>query len=619
MDAWAHWKTPGRYDRHVRSALLCVAPQAPVHRLAFQVEEALRLASLPGENEGRSYYFRHLRVAGLPPGGERRDWLENFQRALDREAQQAVHGTDPRAAFSNAVFFRGEPEALEILLRRVLTRQAAGEWFWPMVTGRDSSLGNPSIVDIVQRLRDRPASWVAVAAAVFAAPGCDAVRLLESISPAVAQGWLLELTGPPPLRGSSAPGIPPEESAAVLQALRVFGSSSPRVLWLATLAILLHAPGEMATGTAVWRARSALESLAGGAAGDPIKLESGPNVARSPKPHLDLPQPDAPRVPASGADVPVGRDTATLPASSQSLSQPEHRAADEPMPAPAAKRLRSSPQSPPGPESLATGELMPGPDAEPFHLSRDLASGPESLASSYSLGASAAEAPGPLPGSMAPESGLPAPSLPATPPSPLPTPPGASATPLANPAPVPWYCSGLPTSAAGLFFLLNALRRLGMPAALAGGLAGAGPNFPARVLERLANHAGATPEDPVPVWLHSLLGNDPGGGEPLPCDASCWPANLRLSPAVASRDSMVRVWCLAVRRWCWRVAGIPAREVITRSGVFSVNRTDLDVSLPLDRTDLRVRRAGLDLDPGWLPWFGRVVRFHYRFRGEFRA
>jgi hypothetical protein len=53
--------------------------------------------------------------------------------------------------------------------------------------------------------------------------------------------------------------------------------------------------------------------------------------------------------------------------------------------------------------------------------------------------------------------------------------------------------------------------------------------------------------------------------------------------------------------------------------VFSVNRTDLDVSLPLEEADIRVRRAGLDLDPGWVPWFGRVVRFHYLFRGEFHA
>jgi hypothetical protein len=27
--------------------------------------------------------------------------------------------------------------------------------------------------------------------------------------------------------------------------------------------------------------------------------------------------------------------------------------------------------------------------------------------------------------------------------------------------------------------------------------------------------------------------------------------------------------------------------------------------------DIEVRRAGLDLDPGWVPWLGRVVTFGY--------
>ena len=61
---------------------------------------------------------------------------------------------------------------------------------------------------------------------------------------------------------------------------------------------------------------------------------------------------------------------------------------------------------------------------------------------------------------------------------------------------------------------------------------------------------------------------------------------------------------------------ISINEVINRPALFSVNRTDLDVSLPLDEADIRIRRVGLDLDPGWLPWFGRVVRFHYQYRGD---
>ncbi len=37
----------------------------------------------------------------------------------------------------------------------------------------------------------------------------------------------------------------------------------------------------------------------------------------------------------------------------------------------------------------------------------------------------------------------------------------------------------------------------------------------------------------------------------------------------------------------------------------------LDIHLDLDDVDLTVRRAGLDLDPGWVPWLGTVMRFRY--------
>ena len=38
----------------------------------------------------------------------------------------------------------------------------------------------------------------------------------------------------------------------------------------------------------------------------------------------------------------------------------------------------------------------------------------------------------------------------------------------------------------------------------------------------------------------------------------------------------------------------------------------VDLVLPLDEVSLLVRRAGLDLDPGWCPSFGRIVQFHYQ-------
>jgi hypothetical protein len=59
------------------------------------------------------------------------------------------------------------------------------------------------------------------------------------------------------------------------------------------------------------------------------------------------------------------------------------------------------------------------------------------------------------------------------------------------------------------------------------------------------------------------------------------------------------------------------REIVERKGRVWQTRTDIDVTLPLAEADIRIRRVGLDIDPGWLPWFGvhgRVVRFHYRDR-----
>jgi hypothetical protein len=37
----------------------------------------------------------------------------------------------------------------------------------------------------------------------------------------------------------------------------------------------------------------------------------------------------------------------------------------------------------------------------------------------------------------------------------------------------------------------------------------------------------------------------------------------------------------------------------------------IDVELDLDEVSVDLRAAGLDLDPGWLPTIGCVVRFRY--------
>jgi hypothetical protein len=50
---------------------------------------------------------------------------------------------------------------------------------------------------------------------------------------------------------------------------------------------------------------------------------------------------------------------------------------------------------------------------------------------------------------------------------------------------------------------------------------------------------------------------------------------------------------------------------VCRPGLVVFTETHVDVMFRLVRADIRVRRAGLDIDPGWMPWLGRVVHFHY--------
>jgi hypothetical protein len=104
----------------------------------------------------------------------------------------------------------------------------------------------------------------------------------------------------------------------------------------------------------------------------------------------------------------------------------------------------------------------------------------------------------------------------------------------------------------------------------------------------------------------------------LPLQPEAWPKGFAVSRR-AGFDSayFLRAWIVAAKRWCWRMGRITAREIVNRSGRVWLTRTDLDVTFPLAAADLRIRRIGLDVDPGWLPWFGecgRVVRFHYRDR-----
>jgi hypothetical protein len=54
-----------------------------------------------------------------------------------------------------------------------------------------------------------------------------------------------------------------------------------------------------------------------------------------------------------------------------------------------------------------------------------------------------------------------------------------------------------------------------------------------------------------------------------------------------------------------------AGQVAARTGSIVASPGWIEVHLDLGDVDIDVRRAGLDLDPGWVPWLGVVVIFVY--------
>lgn len=52
-------------------------------------------------------------------------------------------------------------------------------------------------------------------------------------------------------------------------------------------------------------------------------------------------------------------------------------------------------------------------------------------------------------------------------------------------------------------------------------------------------------------------------------------------------------------------------RLLLRPGRLVLTRWSAELTWPLATADITLRRAGWDIDPGWLPWIGRVVRFRY--------
>jgi hypothetical protein len=505
-------RLPDRLDRHVRRGHIRIGADESRQRVEFALQEALRLAELPGEREGRVYYFRRVSMGAIQARASRQSWMAGVQSSLDRLAATAVHGRDARAAAAEAVYFDGQEQALEWALRRALRSGAPAPWFAAAVSGRAGD-ANP-IARPIERLCELAVPPAACASLILSALGdLDPVRLLGALSVAAVSNWLRRLDG---AESSERVHLPDTLIRRVQRVARSFGWSEPRTVWLTALAVLTVRPAMHAQHAAPV-ARGILWRLA--AADSRAISDSAPPV------HMTEAR-------AVGHGVILARNARAGEDESRDAVLIERRAA-------------------------------PRPQDDAAHESRDR------------------------------QGAAPAHALP----------------------------QGAASAAAGLYFLLHVLRHLGIERALAscGELRAAG--FVSHLFKHLAAIVGVAPEDPMMRCL-VVVDDDftlaPDVVSHLEREPGTWPQHVGLRLAALGRGrTFVRVWALAVRRWCLRHGRVTLREVVRRHGRVWLTRAELDVTMPLADADIRIRRLGLDIDPAWVPWFGefgKVVRFHYRER-----
>lgn len=601
----------GRLDRHVRHSVVRAGGSASGRRIAYAMENSLRLIELPGESEGRLYCFRRVTLSGPPPQAGQKAWVDTVQEQLGELAAQAVLATTPAARLAGAVYFHNAQQAVEWLLTRVLHSSEPPPWFaWSLLGLARDADRDAEIRASVEWLYQMSVSTGAAAQILLAALGeLDPVPLLAALSSSALGAWMngWEQTNPGS-HSAVAIYLDVRAKAAVSRAAEHFGWTDVHTLWLCAQFVAARAPGHPSASAL----RATLRKLEKDEALRRISLLASKPDERPQK------EPGTFRQRAHFSH----QEFETLPDSLAPLQKtglaPEidspFSIADE-----AAQVV-----DPSSPASLRSAQISVGPEQSSDRLDREaldqraeIGRAPsgdrrhENLIPPDRAGIESAESSAAAPGQSAASPGM-------SPDEHISRLPGAE-PPNQEPDLRPVPLLDEPTLAGGLYFLLAVLRHLGVPRLIEKYPALQDGAFAEHLICSLAKYCGVDPADSALAYLRPTTAGLNALSIALASiedPSALWPANFRRIPGIALDSAMLlRVWVLAVRRWCWRMGRLTLPAIVLRPGRVWIVRAELDIALPLEVADVRIRRIGLDIDPLWLPWFGplgTVVRFHYR-------
>lgn len=572
--------------RRIRRLELRAPPGVGLAGPEALVTDALRTASVPGLPPGAVLVIRRLDLGRLSRHLPPATLALRIEAHLRRLSTRAVRFAPERVADAPAVWFADPSEPPVAYMRARVTSAAAGEWVWSKIIPGASDARDPVA-----------ATRAAIRAAMETdSPALTIARVLDVLAVGHRLDWFVTAFDQADAAalwracGWSAPGAPVarpspppfEPSAAWRSAVTALMRTPPagiRVRWLATMALVARRPALLGLSEP-WRLGDALCAAL---------LPAG----RAPSHRA--------RREAEGAVPPLFATEASQPAAS--VVPHPHVGADGP------------------PE---TAEALSA-----FDPPRAARSRPREPSTRAADDVASASCPGPREAPPEPQR----------------------------------FDQPVATAFGGLLFLVPVLRRLGIEAVLERDPRR--PDLAGHVLQAALVAAGATPDDP----LYDALDRSPDLGAPLPFSApAIWwkpaPHGLRdiASPLTVARrrgDPNARVLCVdaewpialwrgerpadvppgegpgpmlsaetdlaawvaawlgAADRWLERHADLDLESCIRRPGAVTLSPTHVTAIFDLADADIRVRRAALDIDPGFVPWLGRVIHYHYLHGGRY--
>jgi len=539
-------------ERRVRCVRLRATRHEHVSAGARLVEDALRTTTFPDAGIG-VLVIRSLDIGRIRPSAGPVQVAQAMSRALG--AVPIVHAADATAGSAPAVMFQDEIQPVTLMALRVLRRQPHDEWFWKRAL--PDWIEPASTGDAIVTLLGRAAAGQAGVAA--------AMRVVAELIDARQTAELIA-------------ALEPRHGQALL---RLFGWSD--------VAANAGAAARPAIGETSGLSPQSTNSPAG------IHRDEDPAYPSSPDPATHTMRDVLPDLVHRWGDG----DSRTLWLSCVLLvlDRPA-RLADAGLPV-RARRLASELcglQAGPPVRERRPGTNEVSPDAPPPRASIDHAAGVRARGTAHlrpdtrPIGPANASRTGTrLTQSAGVDSARDATAeCPTGPPLSPPDPPRtAAAEPHES-----WLAQPSPSANAGLIFVVPLLDRARIRDVLERGPDRIESDFVGTLIGVLARRFRLTSDDAA---FTALAGRD-----------------ARLPVTSPQRDRRALANCVrSLRTLSRELAGRSLRSLVRRSGRIRATRTHIDVFFDLTDLDVRIRKAGLDIDPGWVPWLGRVIRFHY--------